>query len=74
MRARINRQDIENLSCKLDLLSQRIDKEITHSKQKMEILKVRVANLEDKLGNEKKYSQLKKQLIILVYPYISSIS
>ena len=54
MRAKINKQDIENLSCKLDLLSQRIDKEITHSKQKIEILKVRVANLEDRLGNEKK--------------------
>lgn len=54
MRARINNQDIYNLSCKLDLLSERIEKEMTHSKQKMENLKVRVANLEDKLSEEKK--------------------
>lgn len=54
MRARINIQDIYNLSCKLDMLSERIEKEMTHSKQKMENLKVRVANLEDKLSEEKK--------------------
>lgn len=44
MRARVNNQDIYNLSCKLDLLSERIEKEMTNSKQKMEKLKVRVAN------------------------------
>lgn len=53
MRGRINKQDFDDLSCKLNLLSERIDKEITYSKQKMEKLKVRVAHLEDRLGNEK---------------------
>ena len=68
MRARINNQDIYNLSCKLDMLSERIEKEMTHSKQKMENLKVRVAK-----GFEEDFLYLVPSSGVSLAPYSASV-